>query len=75
MFLAICLRPLKIDKLIPALVMMALVLAGVAFGINSFEQWFDPGSHSRRASQTYYMENTEQWEDGMDGAYSTSSFW
>ena len=26
--------------------MMALAWAGVAFGINSFEQWFDPGSHS-----------------------------
>ena len=46
-YLAITLEhPLKIDKLIPALVMMALTWAGVAFGINSFEQWFDPGSHS-----------------------------
>lgn len=46
-YLAITLEhPLKIDKLIPALVMMALAWAGVAFGINSFDQWFDPGSHS-----------------------------
>ena len=39
-YLAITLEhPLKIDKLIPALVMMALAWAGVAFGINSFDQW------------------------------------
>ena len=36
---------LKIDKLIPALVMMALAWAGVAFGLDSFANWFDPGSH------------------------------
>ena len=35
---------LKIDKLIPALLMMALAWAFVAFGIDGFEQWFD--SHS-----------------------------
>lgn len=45
-YLAITLEhPLKIDKLIPALVMMALAWAGVAFGINSFDSWFDPVSH------------------------------
>ena len=32
---------LKIDKLIPALVMMALAWAGIAFGLDSFTQWFD----------------------------------
>ncbi len=32
---------LKIDKLIPALIMMALAWAGVAFGIDHFEQWFN----------------------------------
>ncbi len=36
---------LKIDKLIPALVMMALAWAGVAFGLESFTTWFDPGKH------------------------------
>lgn len=36
---------LKIDKLIPALVMMALAWAGVAFGLESFTTWFDPGNH------------------------------
>lgn len=45
-YLAITLEhPLKIDKLIPALVMMALAWAGVAFGLDSFTTWFDPGSH------------------------------
>ena len=45
-YLAITLEhPLKIDKLIPALVMMALAWAGVAFGLESFTTWFDPGNH------------------------------
>ncbi len=32
---------LKIDKLIPALIMMALAWAGVAFGLDNFTVWFD----------------------------------
>jgi Na+/H+ antiporter NhaD/arsenite permease-like protein len=45
-YLAITLEhSLKIDKLIPALVMMAFAWAGVAFGLDSFTSWFDPGSH------------------------------
>ena len=32
---------LKIDKLIPALIMMALCWAGIAFGLDSFTSWFD----------------------------------
>lgn len=32
---------IKVDKLIPALIMMALAWAGVAFGLDSFTQWFD----------------------------------
>ena len=32
---------LKIDKLIPALIMMALCWAGIAFGLDSFNSWFD----------------------------------
>lgn len=31
----------KIDKLIPALIMMALAWAGVAFGLDNFTHWFD----------------------------------
>ncbi|NQZ22629.1 MAG: sodium:proton antiporter NhaD [Colwellia sp.] len=36
---------LKIDKLIPALIMMALAWACVALGLDSFEQWFDSANH------------------------------
>lgn len=32
---------LRIDKLIPALIMMALAWAGIAFGLDSFSQWFN----------------------------------
>ena len=32
---------IKIDKLIPALVMMAITWALIAFGIDDFTQWFD----------------------------------
>ncbi|MBU2018562.1 MAG: sodium:proton antiporter NhaD [Bacteroidetes bacterium] len=32
---------LKIDKLIPALIMMALAWAGIAFGLDGFTTWFD----------------------------------
>jgi len=41
-YLAITLEhSLKIDKLIPALVMMALCWALIAFGIDAFPNWFD----------------------------------
>lgn len=41
-YLAITLEhSLKIDKLIPALIMMALAWTGVALGLDSFTQWFD----------------------------------
>ncbi len=36
---------LKIDKLIPALLMMALAWACVAFGLDNFTTWFDSSSH------------------------------
>jgi len=35
----------KIDKLAPALLMMALAWAAVSFGLNGFTSWFDPGAH------------------------------
>ena len=45
-YIAITLEhPLKIDKLIPALVMMAVAWAGIAFGLDGFSTWFDPHSH------------------------------
>ena len=37
---------IKIDKLIPALVMMAITWALIAFGIDDFTQWFDSAQHS-----------------------------
>ena len=45
-YLAITLEhSIKIDKLIPALVMMAISWALIALGIESFPQWFDSGKH------------------------------
>ena len=45
-YLAITLEHnLKIDKLIPALVMMSLCWALIALGIESFPQWFDSAKH------------------------------
>lgn len=41
-YLAITLEhQLKVDKLIPALIMMALAWAGIAFGLDNFTNWFD----------------------------------
>ncbi len=46
-YLAITLEHnLKIDKLIPALIMMAISWALIALGIDSFPQWFDSGKHA-----------------------------
>jgi Na+/H+ antiporter NhaD/arsenite permease-like protein len=56
---------LKIDKLIPALIMMALAWAGIAFGLDSFSTWFD--SHNNvlmdisaysHEDKAHLMENT-----------------
>ncbi len=46
-YLAITLEhSLKLDKLIPALVMMAITWALIAFGIDGFDYWFDSGEHA-----------------------------
>ena len=46
-YLAITLEhSLKIDKLIPALVMMAVSWALISFGIDDFTTWFDSGKHA-----------------------------
>lgn len=46
-YLAITLEhSLRIDKLIPALLMMALAWAGIALGIDNFDTWFNPNTHS-----------------------------
>jgi len=45
-YLAITLEhSIKIDKLIPALVMMAVSWALISLGIDSFTQWFDSANH------------------------------
>lgn len=46
-YLAITLEHnIKIDKLIPALVMMAISWALISLGIDGFSQWFDSANHS-----------------------------
>ena len=46
-YLAITLEhSLKIDKLIPALVTMAISWALISFGIDDFSTWFDSGKHA-----------------------------
>ncbi|WP_027138426.1 sodium:proton antiporter NhaD [Gaetbulibacter saemankumensis] len=46
-YLAITLEHnLKIDKLVPALVMMAISWALISFGIDSFPNWFDSANHN-----------------------------
>ncbi|PWH83472.1 sodium:proton antiporter [Algibacter marinivivus] len=46
-YLAITLEhSIKIDKLIPALVMMAICWALIALGLDAFPQWFDSGKHA-----------------------------
>jgi Na+/H+ antiporter NhaD/arsenite permease-like protein len=37
---------LKIDKLVPALLMMALAWAGISIGLDGFTAWFDSHHHS-----------------------------
>jgi Na+/H+ antiporter NhaD/arsenite permease-like protein len=46
-YLAITLEHnLKIDKLIPALIMMAVSWALIALGLDAFSQWFDSANHN-----------------------------
>lgn len=46
-YLAITLEHnLKIDKLIPAVAMMAICWALIAFGLDGFTTWFDSGKHA-----------------------------
>ncbi|GAB5416008.1 MAG: sodium:proton antiporter NhaD [Crocinitomicaceae bacterium] len=55
-YLAITLEhSIKIDKLVPALMMMALAWAAVAFGIDGFDTWFD--SHHSALMNGQLLEN------------------
>jgi Na+/H+ antiporter NhaD/arsenite permease-like protein len=45
-YLAITLEhSIKVDKLVPSLLMMALAWAGIAFGLDGFTTWFDMENH------------------------------
>lgn len=66
-YLAITLEHnLKLDKLIPALAMMAICWAIVALGIDSFSNWFDSSAHGlvegfsslSHDDKTHYVEET-----------------
>ncbi|GAA3616869.1 sodium:proton antiporter NhaD [Flavivirga amylovorans] len=66
-YLAITLEhSIKIDKLIPALVMMAICWALIALGLESFPEWFDSSKHALLESfgtltsdeKTHLMEET-----------------
>lgn len=49
-YLAITLEhSIKIDKLVPSLLMMALAWAGIAFGLEDFTTWFDMENHEMMA--------------------------
>lgn len=49
---------LKIDKLIPALLMMAICWASIALGIDSFTQWFDP--HTSKIIDISILEHADK---------------
>lgn len=58
-YLAITLEhSIKIDKLVPALAMMAIAWALVAFGLDGFDQWFD--SHASNLFSITGMEHEEK---------------
>ncbi|MBI2281001.1 MAG: sodium:proton antiporter NhaD [Bacteroidetes bacterium] len=58
-YLAITLEhSLKVDKLIPALLMMSLAWAGVAFGLDGFTTWFD--SHANKMLEGIGVMNHEE---------------
>lgn len=62
-YLAITLEHnLKIDKLIPALIMMALAWAGIAFGLDNFGHWFD--SHHGTLIEGFNSLPHESLEEG-----------
>lgn len=65
-YLAIALEHnLKLDKLIPALAMMGILWACVAFGLDGFSTWFDSGAH-QLLDGTNGTENFELMKDHAD---------
>jgi Na+/H+ antiporter NhaD/arsenite permease-like protein len=65
-YLAITLEhSIKIDKLVPALLMMALAWAGVAFGLDGFTSWFD--SHDMKMLEGFVDMDHESKLHLMEG--------
>ena len=67
-YLAITLEhSLKIDKLIPALVMMAICWALISFGLDSFTHWFDSANHNLLAgfNELHHEERSVLFEETL----------
>ena len=66
-YLAITLEhSLKIDKLVPALLMMALAWAGIAFGLDGFTTWFDSHFAAMLDGQTIVRDGHEIVMDNIN---------
>jgi Na+/H+ antiporter NhaD/arsenite permease-like protein len=61
---------LKIDKLIPALLMMALAWAGIAFGLENFTTWFD--SHKGELIQGFASMPLEGHHDSKHSLFEST---
>ena len=71
-YLAITLEHnIKIDKLIPALVMMAICWALIALGLDSFTQWFDSANHGLVEG---YAGLEHERQDALNGRNSLAPF-
>ena len=67
-YLAITLEhSLKIDKLIPALVMMAICWALISFGLDGFTHWFDSANHNLMAgfNELHHEERSHLFEETL----------
>lgn len=74
-YLAITLEhSLKIDKLIPALVMMSVCWALIAFGLDGFMSWFDSSSHGLVEGFGDLPTHAEHGAGGGHGASSKDSW-
>ena len=71
-YLAITLEhSLKVDKLVPALLMMALAWAAVALGLGDFTQWFDSANHTMVEGFTTLPNHIE----GHAAAETSKAWW
>jgi len=71
-YLAITLEhSIKIDKLIPALVMMAISWALISLGIDSFTQWFNSEEHGLVEGFCWFCFRRK---NGVNGKYIIAPF-